>query len=94
MEIKTVGILHHPRLPESLITASLLAERLSKFGASPWLASVRDEEAIAHQVPGLDLLVTLGGDGTILRAARKAASGWRTGSCCRLPPFTMKAAAN
>jgi NAD+ kinase len=73
MEIKTVGILHHPRLPESLITASLLAERLSKFGASPWLASVRDEEAIAHQVPGLDLLVTLGGDGTILRAARLAA---------------------
>jgi NAD+ kinase len=73
MEIKNFGILHHPRLPESLITANLLAERLSALGASPWLASVRDEEAIARQLPGLDLLVTLGGDGTILRAARLAA---------------------
>jgi NAD+ kinase len=73
MEIKTVGILHHPRLPESLITANLLAERLSELGASPWLASIRDEEAIARQMPSLDLLMTLGGDGTILRAARLAA---------------------
>ncbi len=73
MEIKKIGILHHPRLPESLITANVLAERLSQLGASPWLASVRDEDAIAQQLPGLDLLMTLGGDGTILRAARLAA---------------------
>jgi NAD+ kinase len=73
MEIKKIGILHHPRLPESLVTANLLAERLSQLGAIPWLASVRDEDAIARQLPGLDLLMTLGGDGTILRAARLAA---------------------
>ncbi|MDP3046663.1 MAG: NAD(+)/NADH kinase [Chloroflexota bacterium] len=73
MEIKKIGILHHPRLPESLITANVLAERLSQLGASPWLASVRDEDVIAQQLPGLDLLMTLGGDGTILRAARLAA---------------------
>ena len=73
MEIKKIGILHHPRLPETLITANVLAERLSQLGASPWLASVRDEDAIAQQLPGLDLLMTLGGDGTILRAARLAA---------------------
>ncbi len=73
MEIKKIGILHHPRLPESLVTANLLADRLSQLGATPWLASVRDEEAISQQIPNLDLLMTLGGDGTILRAARLAA---------------------
>jgi NAD+ kinase len=73
MEIKNIGILHHPRLPESLTTANALAERLSELGAFPWLASVRDEDAIARKLPTLDLLMTLGGDGTILRAARLAA---------------------
>jgi NAD+ kinase len=73
MSIQRVGILHHPRIPESLLMANSIADRLVSLGASPWLASIRDEELIAQQAASLDLVITLGGDGTILRAARLAA---------------------
>jgi len=73
MEIKRIGILHHPRLPESLTLAQSVADRLDALGAAAWVTSIRDEEAITRALSELDLVVTLGGDGTILRAARLAA---------------------
>jgi len=36
-----------------------------------WIASSWDQEAISDRVSDLDLIVTLGGDGSILRAARE-----------------------
>jgi len=71
--VKKLGLLHHPKLPESLDLAEEMARYLEERGVSPWLCSAWDEEEITCHVSDLDLLITLGGDGTILRAARIAA---------------------
>jgi NAD+ kinase len=71
--VKKVGILHHPKLPESQNLAEEMAHYLEERGVSTWLCSAWDEEEVARCVGDFDLLITLGGDGTILRAARMAA---------------------
>lgn len=43
---------------------------LQAQGCQVWLGSAWDEPVALEHVAGLDLLITLGGDGTILRAAR------------------------
>jgi NAD+ kinase len=71
--VKKVGILHHPKLPDSLVLAEEIAHYLEKRGVIPWLCSAWDEDEVSCHVDDLDFLITLGGDGTILRAARVAA---------------------
>lgn len=71
--MKKAGLLHHPKLPESLDLAEEMAHYLEERGVSSWLCSAWDEDEIACHVSDFDLLITLGGDGTILRAARMAA---------------------
>jgi NAD+ kinase len=71
--VKKVGILHHPKLPESQHLAEEMAHYLEGRGVSTWLCSAWDEDEVARCVGDFDLLITLGGDGTILRAARIAA---------------------
>ncbi|MER2599890.1 MAG: NAD(+)/NADH kinase [Caldilineales bacterium] len=74
---QTIGILHHPRKPESAPLAGLMAEFVQFNGCKAWLDSAWDERGIIgrlHESPELDMLITLGGDGTILRAARMGAS--------------------
>jgi NAD+ kinase len=68
-----VGIFHHPRKPESLLLAEEMAEMLRQTGCKPWISSSWDSDAIAAQVGEMDLIITLGGDGSILRAARVGA---------------------
>jgi NAD+ kinase len=53
-----------------------MATWLRPRGCTAWLGSAWDEDAVHARLeaaPGLDMLVTLGGDGTILRAARMGA---------------------
>lgn len=68
--MKRIGILYHPKLDK----ARPLAEELEKFlkgrGISPWLCSAWEEEQAKSQVPDSDLVLSVGGDGTILRAVR------------------------
>lgn len=74
--VRCIGILHHPRKPESLALAEEMAGFIDQQGAAAWQASAWDEAAIAQRLqaaPRLDVLITLGGDGTILRAARVGA---------------------
>jgi NAD+ kinase len=67
---RSIGILHHPRKPDSLSLSKQMGDFLLARGCTLWSGSAWDEpEALSH-VAGLDLLVTLGGDGTMLRAAR------------------------
>ncbi len=68
-----VGILHHPRKPESQTLAEEMAAVIREHGCQVWLASAWDEEHVIPRLQGLNLLITLGGDGTILRAARMGA---------------------
>jgi len=71
--VKKIGLLHHPKLPESQTLAREIAHWLEGRGITPWVGSAWDEEEVRRHVADLDLLITLGGDGTILRAARLSA---------------------
>lgn len=72
--MKRIALLFHPRIPESRPLAEGVAEEMRSKGLDPWLVSAWEEEKIARRMAELDLLVTLGGDGTVLRAARLAAA--------------------
>jgi NAD+ kinase len=65
-----IGLLHHPRKPESLTLAAQMADFLAAHGRQTWSGSAWDEPSALAHVAELDLLITLGGDGTMLRAAR------------------------
>lgn len=71
--MKRVGLLVHPKLPRSQELAQALRAELEGRGTSLWVASAWGEAEIQERIADLDLLVTLGGDGTILRVARIAA---------------------
>lgn len=70
--MKTIGILYHPKIAAAEALAEELASFLPTIDASPWLCSAWEEEAAKAQVRGTDLLLSIGGDGTILRTARAA----------------------
>ncbi len=67
---RRIGILHHPKKPESLLLSREMERFLVEHGCSVWCGSAWDEPEALANVAGFDLLVTLGGDGTMLRAAR------------------------
>ncbi len=67
-----VGLLYHPRIPESHGLAAEMLEFLEGMGVSAWIGSAWDEAAVFKKIAELDMLVTLGGDGSMLRAARMA----------------------
>jgi len=71
--MKRIGILHHPKLSRSQPLAQEIAEWLAARGLAPWQVSSWDKTAVEAEIEELDLLITLGGDGTILRAARMGA---------------------
>jgi NAD+ kinase len=53
--------------------AQEMVDWLVARGVSAWQASSWDEAAVEAEIENLDLVITLGGDGTILRAARMGA---------------------
>jgi NAD+ kinase len=71
--MERIGLLHHPKLPATQPLAEQMAGASKEYGLTAWLASTWDEETVLAEIADLDLLVTLGGDGSILRAARMAA---------------------
>ena len=72
---RDIGILHHPKKPESLELAAQIEHFLHEHGvATTWRSSAWDATEIRERLPDADLLITLGGDGTMLRAARLGAA--------------------
>jgi NAD+ kinase len=69
-EMHRIGLLYHPKIEESHRLAEELDGILTSRGLSTWVASAWQDDEVRKQVPDLDLIVTFGGDGTILRAAR------------------------
>jgi len=67
---QNIGILYHPKLAESRVMAAEILEFIESLGASAWVSSGWHAEEINSHLPGLDLLITLGGDGSMLRATR------------------------
>ena len=71
--VKRVGIVYHPLNETALSLAQKLAEFLGARGVSFWLCSAWKGDEVREQVPGSDLILTTGGDGTILRAVQAVA---------------------
>jgi len=70
---RQIGVLYQEHRPESAILADRLCAALAAGGARVWRGTVLDETALRAVAPQLDLLITLGGDGTIVRAIRLTA---------------------
>jgi NAD+ kinase len=68
-----VGILYYPRRSDSSRHAQEVRNLLRTQGVAVWEGAADDEADLQRAVASLDVLVTLGGDGTIVGAARIAA---------------------
>ena len=72
--MKRIGLLYHPRIPQSLELAREIENALAGQDAAIWTGSSWESDAILQRISDLDLLITLGGDGTIVRVARTVAA--------------------
>ncbi|MBI5829875.1 MAG: NAD(+)/NADH kinase [Chloroflexi bacterium] len=69
---KTFVIFHHPKVENSLALAEEMTAFIQKSGGSAQYSSI-DDEARRAQAGEADMLIALGGDGTMLRAGRTGA---------------------
>ncbi|MBI2910566.1 MAG: NAD(+)/NADH kinase [Chloroflexi bacterium] len=70
-----VGILYQPRVARAVELNGDLGRSLAQMGVEAISLSVWEEAEVAQRLVGCDLAVCLGGDGSLLRAARAAARG-------------------
>ncbi len=70
---RRIGVLHHPRIEATHPVAREIQSWLAERNIAPWLALTWDEEEVRPEMPDLDMVIVLGGDGSMLRAARMAA---------------------
>jgi NAD+ kinase len=68
--VKRIGILYHPLREKARDLAEKLEEFLSSQGISSWRCSTGDEDEARSQMAGTELILSIGGDGTILHVAR------------------------
>ena len=73
--IKKVGILYHPMVEATRIKAKELQEFLDSRGVFAWLCSSWEVDKVRAGLNETDLILTVGGDGTILRAAQAVVPG-------------------
>jgi NAD+ kinase len=73
--MRMVGVIYHPKIAAAMTLAGRLSEFLTSAKIATWTRSAWDEEGMKAQCPGADLVLSVGGDGTILRVAR-ATSLW------------------
>jgi len=70
-----IGVLYHPKIESAYALAEKLQGFLASNGVSVWLCSSWDSEEAKSHLDGTDLILTVGGDGTILRAAQAVVPG-------------------
>ena len=71
-QIRTVGIIYNARIPEALDLSTAIVNELS-LEQSSWISPAENLEELREQVTATDLVVTAGGDGTMLRAVQVTA---------------------
>jgi NAD+ kinase len=67
-----IGLLYNPRVAASLPLAEEIADWLQERGVDAWICSTQSDDVLSGCPLHTDLLLTLGGDGTILRAMHLA----------------------
>ncbi len=70
--IKTVGIIYNASIPEALDLSTAIVNELSLEQRS-WISPAENPESLRERVADTDLVITAGGDGTMLRAVRVTA---------------------
>jgi len=73
--LKKIGILYHPMKESAGKLANKLQRSLVKKGLSVWICSAWDIKSAQCKTNGTELILTIGGDGTILRAAQVVIPG-------------------
>lgn len=74
-KIFKIGLLYHPYMEgRALDLAKRIAQNINSRGMQSWLCSAWEEEEARSLSSDSSLIVSIGGDGTVLRAARAAAT--------------------
>ena len=68
--MKRIGIFYHPLKEAACMLAKEVTTFLRERRLAVWLCSAWDWERALPQIGGTDLILSVGGDGTILRAAQ------------------------
>jgi len=68
--VKNVGIFYHPLNEATQTKAKQLQGLLVSHGITAWLCSAWEGETARSQMDNTDLVLSVGGDGTILRSAQ------------------------
>ncbi len=68
--MKKIGVLYHPKVEATRHKARDVQAFLRSRGVTVWVHSAWEPGRIGELLDGTDLVVTVGGDGTILRAAQ------------------------
>ena len=72
-EIKRIGVLAHPTRPDTHPVARDIAATLRQRAIEHWVHTVWDEDSVKRDVTCADVVMAIGGDGAMLRAARVCA---------------------
>jgi NAD+ kinase len=72
MKITKIGILYHPMVEASRAKTEQIISLLTSLNIKVWSCSAWELEKAIESLDGTDLILTTGGDGTILRAAQVA----------------------
>ena len=73
VQAQRIGLVYQPRKPEAAELAAALSQHIQAAGTETWTESAWEEAAVSAALPGTDLVLTFGGDGTIIRTLRLAA---------------------
>lgn len=70
--MKTIGIIYNAGIPEALDLSSAIVNELA-LEQDSWIAPAENFDQLRERIPETDLIITAGGDGTILRAVKVTA---------------------
>ncbi len=68
--LQTIGVLAHPLRPATAPLAEEIASSLTARGLNAWVRTGAAVDQTHDLTPGTDMVVAIGGDGAMLRAAR------------------------
>ena len=74
MELQRIGVLAHPYRPNTAPIAEQIATSLRARGLDIWIRTAWESQSIRSLVEGSNLIVSIGGDGAMLRTARICAA--------------------
>lgn len=72
--MKKIGVLYHPMIKAASSEAREIEQLIKSNGGSVWLSSAWEKDKARTELDGTELILSIGGDGTILRAANIVAT--------------------